>query len=116
MSNDANLADDTPADDKPKLEAVPEPKRSLDIAAFLDDMELGEIADLEDATDQPIAQLLRQFETNNFTASSLIGITWLILRRDDPDATLEDARKVKLTELAGDTDDDDEDDSDPKDE
>ena len=92
--------------DQPGGDTPPELK--LDLEDFIQDMELGEIELIEEATGLTIAAILRQFETSDYSATVLIAIVWLALKRDDPEATMDTARKVKLTQIADVDDDDDE--------
>ena len=79
----------------------------IDIEAMVDDLELGELKLLEEATGQKLARILREFESNDFGADTIAAIVWISLRRDDPEATIEDADRIKLRQIAELDDDED---------
>jgi hypothetical protein len=89
-------------------ETTSEPERQrFDIEAFLDDLDLSELEALESVTGQPMGVILSEFQTNRFSAKTLTGLVWLMLKRDHPDATIDDARKIKLSQIADEDEDDD---------
>lgn len=67
----------------------------------IESMTMGDFELLEEATGQPFSELIETFQKKQFTAKVLKGIVWLQLRKQDPQATLEDAGNVKLTALLG---------------
>ena len=79
----------------------------IDIESMVDDLEIGELKLLEEATGLKLARILREFESNEFGADTIAAIVWISLRRDDPEATIEDADKVKLRQIAEVDDDED---------
>ena len=93
------------------VEAVPDPLPHIDIEAMVEDLEIGELKLLEEATGLKLALILRQFETNEFGADLIAAVVWISPRRDDPEATIEDADRIKLSQIAevDDPDDDDDD-------
>ena len=56
-----------------------------------DDFDLGELEDIETYAEVPITEIL----SGAPTAKALTAMVWVRLKRDDPAATIEDARKVK---------------------
>ncbi len=92
----------------PTVPSGPDPTElNIDIEGFIEDMELGEIELIEEAIGLSISAILRQFETQDYSAKVLIALVWLAIRRDDPAATMDTARKVKLVQIAAVDDDDD---------
>ena len=94
------------------IEAVPstpDDELHIDIDELVDDLTIGELKLLEEATGQKLGKILREFETRDFGADTIAGIVWISLLRTDPDATIEDADKVKLRSIADVDEDDDED-------
>ena len=77
-------------------------KGKIDIEAVVDDLELGDLKLLELTTGQKLGKILREFETRDFGADTIAGIVLVALRRDNPEATIEDADKIKLAAIAGD--------------
>jgi hypothetical protein len=99
-TSDDQPTDPTETDAEPELAAVPEPAFDLDVETFVGDMELGELEELEEATGMKMGEILAQFQSKDFGATVLVGIVWLALRRNDPTATMDTARKIKLTAVA----------------
>lgn len=60
-----------------------------------DDLTLGEIEDIEKAAGQPFAKMME----GGFTASALVAVVYVVMRRDDPSFTIDDARRLKLGSL-----------------
>lgn len=90
-------------------------KGKIDIEAVVDDLELGDLKLLEETTGQKLGKILREFETRDFGADTIAGIVLVALRRDNPEATIEDADKIKLAAIAGEEEDEEEDEeSDPR--
>ena len=118
MTTDETPTDEAETEATRTVEAVPDPLPHIDIEAMVEDLEIGELKLLEQATGLKLARILREFESNEFGADTIAGIVWISLRRDDPEATIEDADKIKLRQIAepdGDEDgDEDEADSDPQ--
>ena len=77
----------------------------IDIEAVVDDLELGDLRLLEKTTGQKLSKILSEFETSDFGADTIVGIVLVALRRDNPEATIEDADKIKLAAIAGDEED-----------
>lgn len=67
-----------------------------------DDMSLGDIEEFEAYTGETIGALV-DVETGRrqATAKMLTGMAFLALRQDDPDATIDDARRIKVSALQG---------------
>ena len=84
-------------------------KGKIDIEAVVDDLELGDLKLLEETTGQKLGKILREFETRDFGADTIAGIVLVALRRDNPEATIEDADKIKLAAIAGEEADEEED-------
>ena len=56
-----------------------------------DDFDLGELEDIEQYAEVPITGIL----SGAPTAKALTAMVWVVLRRTDPAATVDDARKIK---------------------
>lgn len=61
----------------------------------LDDFELGELVELEDYTGQPMDSL------EYGSARVMAFMLYLVRRRDDPAFTLEDALKIRISQVGG---------------
>lgn len=61
-----------------------------------DDITLGEIEEIESYANASIAELGDSTQTGT---KLKIGLAWIIKRRKDPAFTIEDARKMKASEL-----------------
>ena len=108
LSNDDLLEEDLLEEETtPTNVDTPPPELNIDIENFIEDMELGEIELIEEATGLNISGILKQFETSDYSAKILIAIVWLALRRDDPEATMDTARRIKLIQIADVPDDED---------
>lgn len=66
------------------------------IVLNLDDMELGELEQIEEIAGPEASQLMM---AGRMTAKALIAVAFVVKRRDNPDFTLEDARAIKVTAL-----------------
>jgi hypothetical protein len=62
----------------------------------LDELTLGELADLEDV----LGTSLKTINLSNPPVKLLVAMTWLITRRSNPKFTYEDARNVKISNVA----------------
>jgi len=63
------------------------------IALDVNDLTLGELEELEEATGVKLADL------GNGSVKSTIALIWISERRRHPEFTLDDARQLKVTEL-----------------
>ena len=59
----------------------------------LDDLELGEVEEFETAIGTTMG------EADLTSAKAIIWLVYLVRRREDPEFTLDDARRVKLTDI-----------------
>lgn len=81
----------------------------LTLTVDLNDLTLGELADFEDAAGaDAVDQLIGASKTGKgeqprMSAKTMVALVWIMQRRTDPSFTLEQARAVKVTELAVDT-------------
>ena len=75
----------------------------------VNDLTMGEIDEVETFAGQPLATL-SSTETSN--TKLLIGLAWVIKRKEDPKFTLEHAKKMTMTEITQMLEDDE---ADPKD-
>jgi hypothetical protein len=66
------------------------------ISINLDDLELGEIEELENTLEVSLGEL------DLTSARVMVHLIWIAKRRDDPTYTLDDARKIKLSQLQDD--------------
>ena len=94
----AEIVDDPEA--ASELVVVPDPETHIDIEEIVQDLEIGELKLLEKATGLKLARILREFETNEFGADVIAAVVWISLKRLDPEATIEDADKIKLRRIA----------------
>lgn len=65
----------------------------------IDDLTLGECEQLEEIAGTTVDKL---FTGSGMSAKVLTAVALVLLRRTNPDATLEDARAVKLTDIQDD--------------
>ena len=72
----------------------------MSITIDVNDLELGEVEFLEDESGLSLYEL----QDGNMTSKAVIAIVCLVKRREDPNYTMDDARKVKLSELEVGTD------------
>ena len=63
----------------------------------INELDLGELEDFAEATGIDPMQLQDGWQP---TLKAVRAFVWLVKRRDDPALTLEDARRVKVSELA----------------
>lgn len=61
-----------------------------------DDLELGELEWLEDYIGKPLTDL-----NNLSSVKASVGIIYIVRRRENPEFTLDDARKTKMTAIFG---------------
>lgn len=67
-----------------------------------DDLTLGEMCDVEEASGFNITALNVDENGNAaLPAKALVAIAWVLKRREQPDFTLEQARNIKIEELMG---------------
>lgn len=59
---------------------------------------LGELCDLAEVAGEDVLERMAQ---NKLTARILVGLVWIIRRRDDPSYTIEQARSEKISVLGG---------------
>jgi hypothetical protein len=67
-----------------------------------DTLTLGEMEDMEEAAGLGFMELITMFEEERLTTRALRAVTWILLRRGDPDLTFEDTKNITVGEL-GDT-------------
>ncbi len=65
-----------------------------------DSLTLGEMEDIEEASGLGFMELVEQFDSQKLTVQSLKAVTWILLRRDNPDLTLDGVRDLTIGELA----------------
>ena len=70
----------------------------------VNDLTMGEIDEVETFAGQPLSTL-GNADTSN--TKLLIGLAWVIKRKDDPKFTLEHAKKMTMTEIQSMLEDDD---------
>lgn len=66
---------------------------------LLEKLTLGEIEEFENYTGLSLGEIGEQFQDGNIKTSQVIFIIYLMNRRENPDYTLEDARKIPLAEV-----------------
>jgi hypothetical protein len=63
------------------------------------DLTLGDIADLEEHAGVPGSALFTKLASGDWSAKMFEGMVWITVRRDNPDYTVEDAKKVLLSDI-----------------
>jgi hypothetical protein len=71
------------------------------VSIDLDDLELGEIEEFEELMGRSLGEVDLQ------SGKAMVHLIWIAKRREDPDYTLDDARKIKLSQLTGEEDEPD---------
>ena len=74
----------------------------------VNDLTMGEIDEVETFAGQPLASLSSTEQSNT---KLLIGLAWVIKRKEDPKFTLEHAKRLTMTEITQMLEDDE---NDPK--
>lgn len=69
----------------------PDQSFTLDV----EDMTLGELEDLEECADVTIGDL----QAGNLPMKAIRVLVWIVARRDDPAATVDDFRDVRLSQI-----------------
>lgn len=65
-----------------------------------DDLSFGDLEDIEDYAGQPFSGLKVDAEGNaNLSAKMLVALVWVTQRHDNPEFTVEDARKIRVSEI-----------------
>ena len=85
---------------EPTAPPTPAPQAELppiELNFDLDDLDLGETADLAEALGLNLDELDR---LSTPTPRMLPALVWIVKRRTDPAFTYEDARKIKLRQLS----------------
>lgn len=72
----------------------------------MDQISIGDLEDFEEYTGQTIDQIDKAITGQKVSMKVLTGVALLALRQDNPDATIADAKRVKISELMGGADDD----------
>jgi len=65
----------------------------------IDELTLGEMADIEDYTGHRLGEMFPQNGSVKLSGKELIAIVWIVKRRENPAFTLDDAKKLKFGEL-----------------
>lgn len=73
------------------------PELAID-ASILENLTLGDIEDFEAASGVPMSTL-KDGGTLPFRA--VVALVWVIRRQDQPDFTLDDARRLRMADLEG---------------
>ncbi len=64
-----------------------------------DDLTLGEIEDMEEAAGVSFQKLLKMFSEEDLSTRAMRAVMWIMLRRDDPDYTFEDAKDLTVSDI-----------------
>ena len=72
----------------------------------VNDLTMGEIDEVETFAGQPLASLSSTEQSNT---KLLIGLAWVIKRKEDPKFTLEHAKRLTMTEITQMLEDDEDD-------
>lgn len=66
-----------------------------------DSLSVGDLLDFEEKTGANLIETTTQMEkTGQAPMKALVGLLWICRRSEDPSYSYEDARKMKITELA----------------
>ena len=76
---------------------VAEPTQNVNLQFDLDDFDLGELCDIEDATGFRVTDL-KPGESPPLKV--IAGMIWIMRRRENPTYTFEQVRRLKMDELA----------------
>lgn len=71
-----------------------------------EDLSVGEVCDLEDATGKSFMEVADGLRRGSM--SSMMGLLWVVRRRDEPGLAFEDLRAVRVSDLRVAGDDGDE--------
>lgn len=63
------------------------------------DLTFGDMEDFEQETGEPLLAALDALGKNQASAKTLIGLVWVCQRQIDPGFSMDDARKVRLSDL-----------------
>lgn len=63
----------------------------------VNDLTLEELCDLEDAIGDE--NLYGKLAEGKVSAKAMVGLVWIIRRRDEPGFSFDDAKKLKVTDL-----------------
>ena len=66
----------------------------------LDNMTLAEVEEIEDAAGAPVSAIIRGMAGGPLTARMIAAMLWSSRRKANPTYTLEEARAVKIGEVA----------------
>lgn len=66
-----------------------------------DDLTLGDLEYLSDQFGEDVLSKLQQAESGDLSPKLLVHLVYRILLHDDPNATLDDARAVKVAAIGG---------------
>lgn len=64
-----------------------------------DALTFGDLEDFESATGEKLLDAFSKASEGDLSAKALIGLVWVCQRQIDPEFSLDDARKLKLTEI-----------------
>ena len=64
-----------------------------------EDLNLGELAELEDIAGKPVSEVIADLVGGVFSTDILIKMIEIVGRRQDPNFNADDARKVKLNDI-----------------
>ena len=71
----------------------------MKISLDMDALTLGDLEDFEGIAGRGITEALADYQAGKASMKEVIGLVWICQRAESPEFTLDDARKVKLTEL-----------------
>lgn len=63
------------------------------------ELTLGDIADLEEHVGIPGSEIFVKLSAGDWSAKMFEGMAWVAGRRDNPEFTLEAARKLRMSEI-----------------
>ena len=66
----------------------------------LDNMTLADLEKLEEAADAPVSAIIQSLAGGLLTARMIAAIVWISRQKTNPAFTLEDARAMKIGEVA----------------
>lgn len=69
-------------------------------------LSVGDIEDIEEYVGKPISEVFKEGPADaegnrevQLSGKALVAVVWVLKREADPDFTIEDARKVKITDF-----------------
>lgn len=65
----------------------------------MDALTLGDLEDFEDIAGRGLVEAMQDYQNGKVSMKELTGLVWICTRVENPEFTLAEARKVKLSDL-----------------